>query len=136
MQGAIGPPTFSSDRYINKIFDGRRSNTMNKTGIISHSELAYLCDANMSLGSFTKGGLKAQSPASYKPIHPGNQYVKQHLHGSLDASSAFMADNTANFKSSKPAVSGLYQQRGVDPINLNKSKVGSHYHTHSIAQRF
>ena len=109
---------------------------MNKTGFISRSELAYLHDVNMSLGSFTKGGLKAQSPASYKPIHPGNQYLKQHLYGSLDGSSAFMTDNTANYKSSQPAVSGLYQQRGVDQINHNKSKAGSYYHTHSVAQRF
>jgi len=66
--GATGSPKFSSDRYVNKIFDGRRSKTMNKNGIITDKELAYLRDANMSLGSFTRGGLKAQSPKSYKPI--------------------------------------------------------------------
>lgn len=61
-KGVTGSPKFSSDRYVNKIFDGRRSKTMNKTGIISEAELAYLRDANMSLGSFTRGGIKAKSP--------------------------------------------------------------------------
>ena len=38
---------------------------MNKPEIISDGELAYLREANMSLGSFSKGGFNAQSPKNY-----------------------------------------------------------------------
>jgi hypothetical protein len=66
--GATGSPKFSSDRYVNKIFDGRRSKSMNKNGPIPDTELKFLLELNQSLGSFTKNGVKAKHNGAYRAI--------------------------------------------------------------------
>jgi hypothetical protein len=69
---------------------------MNKPEIINDGELAYLREANMSLGSFSKGfNYHAKSPKKYKAAI--GQYADRSF-SSLDAGSSFQADNQANFR--------------------------------------
>ena len=63
---------------------------MNKPEIITDGELAYLRDANMSLGSFSKGGFNAQSPKNYMAaIGKSGKKGHERSFSSLDAGSSF-----------------------------------------------
>ena len=67
-KGVSGSPKNSSDRYVNKIFDGRRLKNKNQDGCIPVTDFAGIRNEFMKVGIPSQSGLKGRKPSNYKPI--------------------------------------------------------------------
>ena len=67
-KGVSGSPKNSSDRYVNKIFDGRRLKNKNQDGCIPPTDLAGIRHHMMKVGVPSQSGLNARKESNYQPV--------------------------------------------------------------------